>query len=110
MAVPAGRKWYSTAMALALGAIAAQFFATYHAAQGMMAMARASARLGERLPLRTLAGWQVHRSGWWEMASFALAAAFVGSWVLTHRDPRPGSRGVLLLLLSVHILLVMLII
>ena len=39
----AGRKWYAAAVALVLGAIAAQFLAKYHAGQGMMAMARSAA-------------------------------------------------------------------
>jgi hypothetical protein len=110
MAMPAGRKRYSAALILALGAIAAQLLAMHHAKRGVMAMARVSAVGAERLQLRPVAYWHAHRSGWWGIVSLGLAFAFVFCWALTHREHRPGSQGVLLLLLSVYVLLALLVV
>jgi len=108
MSTLARRRWYVAALALIFGAIAARLLAMHHAKCGMMAMARASAFPEDRLRLREVAYWHVHRYGLWDLIGLGFATVAVSSWLVSRKRRELGSQGLLLVLLGLYVLLFLL--
>jgi hypothetical protein len=129
MASLSGRKWYTAALVLAIGAIAAQLLGQYEAGRGLTTMARGTqalsdarrdADLGMDAVSRTeVAEWQrlrhsayrhAHRAVLWGGASTALVSLAAICWALSTLRGGRGGRGVVPALLAIYLLLLLLVV
>ena len=124
-----GRKWYTAAVILAIGAIAAQLLGKYEADLGKTTMGAASRPFptpggmptsGWRAAPRTeTPEWQrlelaasqhAHRAELWGGAGAALVSLAAICWAFSSLRGEPGGRGVVPALLAIYLLLLLLVV
>lgn len=101
-------RWYAAALALFLGAVAAEYRAKRHAGHAITAISRAANVPAERSLLRQVADRHVQHSSRWGLTGLALAALGVGAWLTSGVRREAGPLIVPAALLCLYALLLML--